>query len=490
MSVDVPPVWRLPLDQIHRQALRILDRIGLAVENETALTLLEGHAGLRIDGSRVKLSPGLVEEQVARNRAELEKLEAQARSAGTEGTAPACQIFIGCGDMPQHYRCPRTGDTALFTTSTLVEATRFLEACAGSGVWGMVPGVPRDAPQQLQAVTEYAIGCEWSSRGGNVDTLHPPEALPYLFDMAVAMGREIRGCGLFTVSPLRLGGFELDTAVGLRDRFDSYSIASLPAAGASGPLYPRVNWAVSMAEVLGGAVVLRLVSGGKPVHLGPGMYPFDMRTLAIVGGSPENVLMQHAAFQLARLYDPGARYIHTITTQARHPGLQAGLEKSMGAGFAAALGCRDLQGGGMLGFDDLFSPEQFLADRELRDSLLGLVRPEPEVPEDAWISLVEEGLAPSGESGIARGFVVTDTTLDHWSEVYHSPRLLDRSTMYGRQGRTAEQAVRDEAVSLLERHAWTPPEAAIGKVREIFRAAWRDLGGESPPTIWNDGKRG
>jgi hypothetical protein len=389
--------------------------------------------------------------------------------------------------MPQHYRCPRTGDTALFTAATLVEATRFLEACAGDGAWSMVPGVPRDVPPQLQAITEYAIGCEWCSRGGNVDTLHPPEALPYLFAMAAAMGMEIRDCGLFSVSPLRLGGFELDTAVRMRDRFNAFSLASLPAAGASGPIYPLVNWAVSIAEVLGGLVVLRLMSGGKPVHLGPGMYPFDMRSLSIVGGSPEHVLMQYGAFQAARRYDPGARYVHTLLTQARHPGIQAGIERSMGAGFAAALGCRDLAGAGMLGFDDIFSPEQFLADRELRDSIRALVRPEPEIPESAWLGLVEEGMRPGEEGGPARGFTVSDTTLDHYREVYHSPRLLDRSTMYGAPGRLVEEAIRDEAVALLNRRAWTPPEPAIGTVRGIFHAAWRDLAGTRPPAIFNGG---
>ena len=497
MNAPTPPAGQAFVDQVHRQALRVLERIGLTVENEPALLLLAGQPGLRIEGSQVRFDPRLVEEQVTQNRAALRELKAREGSAADRSsgaTAPSWQISIGCGDMPQHYRCPRSRETALFTAGTLVQATRFLEACAGSGSWGMVPGVPRDVPPQLQAVTEYAIGCEWSSRGGNVDTLHPPQALPYLFEMAAAMGREIRDCGIFSVSPLRLGGFELETAIRLRDRFDAYSIASLPAAGASGPVYPRVNWAVSVAEVLGGAVVLRLAGGGKPVHLGPGMYPFDMRSLAVIGGSPENVLMQHAAFELARHYDPGASYVHTITTQARHPGLQAGLEKSMGAGYAAALGCRDLQGGGMLGFDDVFSPEQYLADRELRDSLQALVRPEPAVPEESWLALVIEGVAPAGEilgarGGAAPGFVPADTTLDHWGEVYHTPRLLDRSTMYGARGPTAEAAVRDEAVSLLEMPSWTPPEPAIGRVREIFGAAWQELAGTNPPAIRNDGKR-
>ena len=466
----------LPLDDIHRQALAILERFGLAVENAEARALIAGRAGVSVDGIRVRLAPSLVEEEIAANRAALEAEIAARRTRAAGVDDPASSITVGCGDLPQHYRDPLTGETALYTARSLVDATRFLQAAAGDGAWSMVPGVPRDVPPQMQALTEYYVGCEWHAGGGNVDTLHPPEALPYLFEMSEAMGRDIRGCGLFSVSPLRLGGFELDTAVRLRDRFRSYGIASLPAAGASGPVFPSANWAVSLAEVLGGAVVLRLACGAKPVHLGPGMYPFDLRTLAVVGGAPEHVLMQHGAFQVARRYDPGARYIHTVLTQARMPGLQAGIEKSCGAGFAVALGCRDIQGAGLLGFDDVFSPEQFLADVELRGMLRRLVAAVPEPPVDRWLALVEEGLAKS--------FPESDSTLDHHAEVYRYPRLLDRSTMYGPPGRSAERAIRDEAAALLERPPIVPG-AGIERAREIWRRAWRELAGSHAPDLEN-----
>lgn len=482
MSMQGIPGLELPLDDIHREALTILERIGLAVENAEARALLAAQDGVTVEGIRLRFAPGLVEREIEANRAALEAADRAARKPPSRARADdaSSTVSIGCGDLPQHYRDPRTGDTALFTAASLIDATRFLQAATARGTWAMVPGVPRDVPPQLQALTEYYVGCEWCASGGNVDTLHPLEALPYLFDMAAAMGRDIRGCGMFSVSPLRLGGFELDTAIRLRGRFSSYAIASLPAAGASGPVHPVANWAVSLAEVLGGAVVLRIASGGKPVHLGPGMYPFDLRTLAVIGGAPEHVLMQHGAWQVARRYDPGAGYIHTILTQARHPGLQAGLEKSYGAGFAVALGCRAIQGAGLLGFDDVFSPEQFLADVELRDALQRLLSPSEPPPADRWLALVEEGLA--------RSFPEADTTLDDHARVYHYPRLLDRSTMYGPRGRTAEQAVREEAVALADRPP-IEPGPGIAMARTVWRRAWRELSGAEAPDLANDGRR-
>jgi trimethylamine:corrinoid methyltransferase-like protein len=278
-------------------------------------------------------------------------------------------------------------------------------------------------------------------------------------------------------------------------------VTTYPAVGASAPIRPRPAWVLSIAEALGGAVTLHVVGGGKPVHPGApqvhpglsartgftiGMFPFDLRTLAIVGGMPECAWMYWASSQVTRFYNPAAGYSMMLGTQAKRPGLQAGMEKAMMGTFGVLTGCDDLHYAGVLSFDDIFSPEQMVADVELRDALEQLTVGIPPADPDRWIEEIREG--------IVGGYVKTDTTLDNYRATYWFPRILDRTTWHtfqGGHGKTARQRAREEMLARLARYEFKPPADAIREVRRIFAEAWRKLGGDpnAPylPMLCNEG---
>ncbi len=107
-----------------------------------------------------------------------------------------------------------------------------------------------------------------------------------------------------------------------------------------------------------------------------------------------------------------------LGTQAKRPGLQAGYEKAMAGAFGVLTGCDDLHYVGVMSFDDIFSPEQMVADLELRDALERLRRGMPPEDPDGWLDDIREG--------VERGYVQADATLDHYKETYWFPRLFDR----------------------------------------------------------------
>jgi trimethylamine:corrinoid methyltransferase-like protein len=337
--------------------------------------------------------------------------------------------------------------------------------------------VPRDVPQQLQAITEYRIGSEFLTGSPTLDTLHPPEALPYLLAMAEAMGRPLRSGGMFTVSPLRLVGYEFDIAVDHADRWERFWVTSYPGLGATAPVRMRAAWVSSIAEALGGAVVLHVIGGGKPVHFTVGMFPFDLRTLAIVGGPPECAWMYWVSAQVTRFYNPAHGYSMMLGTQAKRPGLQAGYEKAMAGAFGVLTGCDDLHYAGVMSFDDIFSPEQMVADNELRAALERLRRGMPDEDPDGWLADIREG--------VERGYVQADATLDHYKGTYWFPRLLDRTGWHSFEagaGQTAECRAREEALARLAHYDFRPPPQ-IEDVRRIYAEAWRKLGGEPDSPI-------
>lgn len=140
----------------------------------------------------------------------------------------------------------------------------------------------------------------------------------------------------------------------------------------------------------------------------------------------------------------------TLSTMAKSPGLQAGMEKGYGAGFAAVLGCRSFNGGGLLSFNDIFSPEQMTADIELRDEVQRLTKNAPEPPVDKWLDIIEECFE--------KGYMDTDTTLDNYKDVYFIPDMLDRSTLHSFMGqrhhKSLEDKITERAIEKIEKFSY------------------------------------
>lgn len=450
------------IEQMHQGALRTLRELGLSVENKTALDALAG-AGVRVEGTRVYFAPELVEEHL---------LALRQNWGQTPPPAPA-KPTVSVGDMCQYYHNPHNDAIELMSTANVIEASKCVESARDRGLGSYVPGVPRDVPPQLQAILEYRIGAEFCSGGPTLDTLHPPQALDYLFEMAEALGKPMRGTNIFSVSPLRLSGYEFDLAVEFREHWQGYSVTTYPAVGISAPVHSRAAWVLSIAEALGGAVTLHVVSGGKPVWITPGMFPFDLRTLTMTGGMPECAWMYWARAQVCRFYDPSAGYSMMLGTQAKRPGLQAGYEKGLAGTLGMLTGCDDFHYLGVLSFDDIFSPEGMLADLELVDALAQLRRGIPRDDPDGWIDTIREGLEG--------GYMQAETTLGSYPQAFWFPRLFDRLSWHSFQqvgAKTARQRARDEVLSRLAAYDYHPPQAEIGAVRAVFERAWKALGGD------------
>jgi trimethylamine--corrinoid protein Co-methyltransferase len=452
--------------RMHAAALRVLHELGMAIENQEALRLLTA-AGLRVTGERVCFPPELVDEHLAAMRADW-------ASRPARDTARPARLTCSVGDMCQYYHNPHNDAIELMTTANVIEATQCVQALGERGLPGYVPGVPRDVPARLQALVEYRIGAEFLPGSPTLDTLHPPEALPYLFAMSEALGYPLQATNVFSVSPLRLSGYEFDIAVTHRERWQAYSVTTYPAAGVSAPIDFRAAWVLSIAEALGGAVVMRVVGGGKPVDFSIGMFPFDLRTLTIAGGMPECAWMYWARGQIDRYYNPRAGYSMMLGTQAKRPGLQAGYEKGVAGTVGVLTGCDDLHYVGVMSFDDIFSPEQAVADIELVAMLEQLRKGIPPGAPDAWVETIREGLAG--------GYIQAETTLEGYKEAYWQPRLLDRQSWHSFQqagGKTARQRCRAELLARLEGYRYHPPAERIEPLRAVFREAWERLGGDA-----------
>ncbi|RPJ43128.1 MAG: hypothetical protein EHM21_11935, partial [Chloroflexi bacterium] len=144
------------LQQMHAAALRVLDQLGISVENPIALDALRA-AGARLEGTRAYFRPEFVQECLAVMQAQW--------AAESVPAKPRERLTFGVGDMCQYYHNPHNDEIEIMTTANVIEATKAVQAMGESGLGSYVPGVPRDVPAQLQAIVEYRIGAEFT-RGG------------------------------------------------------------------------------------------------------------------------------------------------------------------------------------------------------------------------------------------------------------------------------------------------------------------------------------
>ncbi|MEW5814694.1 MAG: trimethylamine methyltransferase family protein [Spirochaetota bacterium] len=185
-----------------------------------------------------------------------------------------------------------------------------------------------------------------------------------------------------------------------------------PFAGVTSPYTIAGHLTIHNAEVLSGIVFSQLIKKGSSVIYGSGWTSFDMRTINVLIGSPETVLMRLAGSQMADFYHIP---YHTIApdTDAHVMDEQLAWEKFATA-WSAYLSQADLiVNGGMLGTGLTVSFEQLVIDNELLSYIKRISRG-IKIDDDTLALAAIEKIGPKGN------FLSDDHTLkflgsgEHW----------------------------------------------------------------------------
>ena len=310
-----------------------------------------------------------------------------------------------------------------YTTDRLIEMCKLVDSLADDGIYGAPPGIPADEPPDLQPVAQYRVAALYARQGATPVDPTSARTVNYLLDMAEVMGRPIHGLPVYMPTPLRLGGESLDVVLACLERLSHVAVSSMPSTGASAPIHPFGALALAAAELMGGMVAVRLLTG-KPVTFAVNIFPFDLRATAMVFGSPENMLFQMLCRDLNRFYgwdwDPAPDNVHVM---AKLPDTQSAAEKASIMALGAFLGARHFSCAGTLSLDEIFSPVQLLVDCEIRDwvqrAIQGVWLGEEAV--DDWLAEVR--------AGVERGFMGLDSTLDHYRRHVWYPRHFQRGAI-------------------------------------------------------------
>lgn len=459
------------------EAMSVLERVGVVVENDAAQTLLL-EAGAKQRADRMHLSENLV-------RSALESAPSRIRLFDREGNEAldlgADRLHFDPGSAALYITEMHTRDRRLAQTDDVIRLARLVEGLPHYAAQSTAL-VPADvAPELADRVRLYLV--LRNSRKPIVTGTFTTSGFAPMLAMLTAVrgGAEALADKPLAVfdccpnPPLRWGELTTQTLLDCARARVPATLLAMPLTGATGPVTLRETIVQHCAENLAGLAIHQLANPGAPVLYGGAPAAFDMRRGTTPMGAIESMMIQVGHVQVgAHLGLPTHAYL--VTSDAKGPDYQAGFESGFGAILAALAGINLTSGPGMLDFLLTQSLEKVLLDHDLCAQALRLARGIAAYEDSSALALLAELVGKKSLLG-------HEHTRKYWRQELSLPSaLIDRDSHGDWRARGAHWAHERAQAKLEERlrkHEIEPlPEASAAALEEILRA-------EGAPTRWS-----
>ncbi|MCL6432008.1 MAG: trimethylamine methyltransferase family protein [Anaerolineae bacterium] len=451
-------------ETIHANVLRIVDRVGLQVENAALLDRLAS-SGARIDRARQRatFAPAAVEEFIASSRA-WQSDEAPPHVHG------GVNIYYG------HYLDPRTDEYRPMSIELAREYYQVARAVPEVQHMGMLgcplTGVPPAAEPLYERYWSWRLGVE---PGGSIHRLELCPLILEMYQVHAAVTRipvdQLFHAAVYLVPPLRLGYQEAEQVRWFLERGLRVSVGgSMLTGGATAPVTLAGMVTLAIAESLLLGLLNRALYGDRTWGISMSVTAMDPRTMMRPFGRPDMVLANLMGFQMARRYGCRA-WGHSGLSDAMRPSPQAAAQKMQSA-LASVLvrGSVSIEMG-LLGIDQVYSPIQVLLDAEIMRSLAQFTR-EYEVSDEAIAADLVEAIGPGGS------FAGEPHTAAWFRRELWEPVLWERrpfATWHDGDGRTDLDRARERVLAILKSPP-SPDAMPEEEERELRRIIERAAG--------------
>lgn len=455
------------LEQIEQTVYRLLEHVGIAVLDSKLEEVLLARGFKRRNG-RVVIDRNIVSEFIEEERKRNQnKFSDKPKLIESDDY----QIGVYIIEYAQWVHDINTDKIVPFDTNRLIEATKLLDMLSIVGV----PGCPTDVHPLVQPIVQYYISAKYSRYGKRRVDAKSAKTLRYIIEMGEILGDPLKGLPIYVFSPLTLGSESLKCVLEFGDKISYVNVSNMPSVGVTAPINIGDAFALSAAEVIGCSILLREIIN-LPISWNLEVLPIDLRTLAMVFGSPENFLLQLATAEV-NAYFHGTEwypYAGNIHTNAKLPGAQSCAEKSSLMTAGALLGARMFGSVGLLSLDEVFSAEQLIYDLEIRDHVQRLVKGlDTDCDPDRCINDVQNAID-------GRSFVALETTLENYRQFYWHPKIFDRQFLSAWEGQGA-RSNREKAHALIKelinKHEYILDPQTLGELDKIVAKAKSELVG-------------
>ena len=467
------------LDAIHGATLEVLSDVGVMVDCERTLDLLQKN-GYEVDRVTkiVRMSEDKVMDAVKsckknfRWHARSEKHSFDVVNGRTKfGPGAQCLLYL---DPPDHE--PRSA-----TLQDGINVCRILDALDSSSL-GYLPIYPSDVPEHAMSVVMWAAGILNSSKpayGGWGDDAEF-ELMLKVVDILLGDRERLRKVSLFPayidpVSPLGHDRGMMETLIRYSEWDLPVFVMVMALAGGTAPASLAGLLVQQNAEILSSIAISRCVTKAPKIIYGCVSCPLDMRSGTSVTGSPEFSLLGVGAVQMAKYYglpsDMGVQSdSKTVDAQTSYEKMQSALMSVLsGADFAELF----------LGSTEAFnaySPVQLMLDDEIA-SYAHRMAEGIEVTEDTLSVDVISKIGPQGN------FLKHPKTLRHFRAQHSVAKQSDRSTrqQWTSLGRKDSDArARERVKELLKSHVPEPLEPEmLREMDELVKLYTKDFSVET-----------
>lgn len=449
------------LSTIHQRSLEILEGVGIMVEEDQALEILE-QAGADIDRNKrnARIPPHLVKETLNRTPKTLllgaRNPERDLRiERGSIHTRPASgyEQVVGSDGVFRKATVKDLKDATIILDS--LENISFASTCI----------LPTDVPSELSDILAVRIALGLTEKH-----LFFSPLTSKTFDCCVRMAVAVQGSEdafrkrplvsfiAATTSPLKLPREPALQLIACAKMKVPVMLDASPMCGATGPASLLGGLVLQNSEDLAMNTLVQLVNPNTPVTYGPRCAPIDMRTGLPSYGSVEMALLSTAAVQLAHFYGIPAD-AHGPTTNSKLLDEQAGFEKAICGIMPALAGSEIISGAGALETLSTTSIEQLVIDDEFYGMLFRLLEG-IEVSEDAFaVDLIRK----VGHDGV---YLKEEHTRRHYKQEHRLPQLFDvqfRNAWNTAGHKDTVQRANEKASKILAEHEPVPLDKDLEK---------------------------
>lgn len=363
------------IDQIVSEALDVLEKTGVLVENDEALRLL-ADAGCECKGQTVFFKEKLVEESLKTTPHSIKVYDRSGDLAmNLEGETihfdPGSGALTILDPITLKERDPVTKDLIRF--ATLTDALPNLAAQS-------TEMISTDVPEAMQDRYRLYIGLQFCKKPVVTGTF-VVESFEIMKDMLVAVRGSERALkekplAIFDCCPsppLKWSNLTCQNLIDASKAGIPAELISMPMTGATSPVTLAGSLVQLIAENLSGIVIHQLAHPGSPIIFGGSPAAFDMRKGTTPMGAMETMMIGAAYVQIGKHLGLPTHAYQGLSDAKIVDG-QAGLETGMGALTAALAGTNVISGPGMLNFESCQSLEKLVLDNEICGMALRMVR--------------------------------------------------------------------------------------------------------------------
>ncbi len=471
--------------KIVEEAKRILEEVGVFVENMEALEILRG-AGAKIDKerNRVRIPAALVEKAVETTPSRVIVYDRHGEPAMDLGDD---RIHFNPGSAALRIYDAKEGRARTPVTSDLVKFVTLTDALPNYAAQstGLISG---DVPQEVADRYRLYIALQYSVKPVVTGTFLI-DGFKVMHEMLATVAGDAeklreKPTAIFDCCPsppLKWSDLTAQALIDCARTGIPAELISMPLTGATSPVTLAGAVVQHCAESLSGVVIHQLAAAGAPIIYGGSPACFDMRKGTTPMGAIETMMIDGAYAEIGKhLGLPVQAYM--ALSDSKLVDYQAGMETAMGAVIAALSGINNISGPGMLDFESCQSLEKLVLDHEICGMALRLTRGIELRDDPIAIDLMQEGID-------RKGFLSLAHTMKWFrKEAYFPDEVIDRNALDEWQKQGSKDAARraaERVEKILAAHRPEPLDPAVrAHIKDLMEAEAKRFGMKALPAVF------